>query len=625
VVSTTEEGFVPHIDPAVLAVAAQCRHYAMCKIDYLGTGLCPSGPEKGFVTYYPQGRMDLVRGLAEGRLRVTAALVDAAETCTLCGACDIQCHFVTGLRPAAVMRALKGYVREFLRAGGEAAAPVEDEALREMRAIVGRDWASNDPAVLWTYADDPFPLAGPRMPAYVVMPGSAGETAALVRLAARRRLPYVVRGSGASVFGLVFTEGIVLDMGRMRRIDFDLPNWAAAVEPGVTSFELQREAVRRGVRVNAAEPAATVCGNIICTGTFSTWANIYGTTADNFVDLEFVGPDGGLFRLNERRPPDLSPGRPGAAPPGVCVKAFVKLHPMIGDEDGLLVPFEGLDAAVRFAGELGRRRIGSAVAVLGAHYVATFLAPDGGLARRLKAALPEVLGLSHVVLVIADPYGREAVRKMAPAVIDGPLFRALVLGLPRLFEPRWLDLAATWEGGGRPYELLCRPEARPVVEAALGSSADTIASAVPEPLRPLYREIYARPEMTDIVWLNMFRIISARMARHKHVLAFLVYLPQDRLDVVRDVVAGFAAIADRNGLDHDFGFLTPLDLGKRAILEYDYYLDHADPSERDKAAAAMPALDAWLGDLTARVPGFVSMKDVFGRGFARKDGFLYRV
>ena len=42
---------MPTIDAEARAMAAQCRHYAMCKIDYLRTGLCPSGPEKHFVTY----------------------------------------------------------------------------------------------------------------------------------------------------------------------------------------------------------------------------------------------------------------------------------------------------------------------------------------------------------------------------------------------------------------------------------------------------------------------------------------------------------------------------------------------------------------------------------------------
>jgi len=617
---------MPRIDPDAQATAAQCRHYAMCKIDYLATGLCPSGPEKHFVTYYPQGRMDLYRGLAEGRIPVTEALLASADTCTMCGACDAQCHFVTGMRPTSVMGALKGYVEEFRRERGEAVRPVEDAALRKLRKIVGRDWASNDPAVLWTYADDPFPLAGPQPPRYVVLPGTTEEVAAVVRLANALNLPFAIRGNGGSVFGFVFTTGIVLDMNRMRRIEFDLENWSAAVEPGVTSFELQQEACRRGLRINAAEPAATVCGNLVCTGTFSTWSNVYGTAADNFVDMEFVGRDGRVFRLNDKRSPNHFAFAHRVEPsPGICTTAFVKLHPMTEDEEGLLVPFEALDEAVRFARELGQRRIGLAVAVLGAHYIAAFLSPDETLARKLKAALPEALGVNYMVFMIGDKYARDAVRKMSPSVIDAGLLRLLMLGLPRLLEPRWLDLAREYEGRGRPYELLCRPEMRPLIEAALQPSPETIAAAVPEGLRRLYRDLYARPEVTDMVWLNMNRIVSARMSRHKHMFAFLVYVPPDKPAVVREILDGFAQVANAHGIEHDFGFLTPMDSGKRAILEYDYYIDHTAPAEREKIARAMPELDPWLDRLAARVPGVLSLKYVFSQGCSRKENFLYRV
>lgn len=617
---------MPRIDADVLATAAQCRHYAMCKIDYLGNGLCASGPERGFVTFYPQGRMDLYRGLAEGRIPVTEALLESADTCTLCGICDPQCHFVTGMRPTAVMRALKDYVAEYRREGGEVLRPVADEALRKLREIVGPEWASNDPAVLWTYADDPFPLAGPQMPRSVVLPGSRDEVAAVVRLANALGLPFAIRGNGGSVFGFVFTDGIILDMNRMRQIDCDTDNWTAAVEAGVTSFELQREARRRGLRVNAAEPAATVCGNLVCTGTFSTWSNVYGTAADNFVDMEFVGRDGRVFRLNDKRGPNHFAFELGVLPsPGICTRAFVKLHPATDDEEGLLVPFEGLDEAVRFARELGRRRIGLAVAVLGAHYVAGFLSPDEGLARRLKTALPEALGVSYMVFAVADRYARDAIRTMAPAIIDSSLLRLLMLGLPRLLEPRWLDLVREYAGSARPYELLCRPDMRPLVEAVLQPSPETVSESVPESLRPFYRELYARPEMTDMVWLNMHRIVSARMSRRKHMFAFLVYVPPDRLDVLHEILDGFARVAGAHGIDHDFGFLTPMDLGKRAILEYDYYIDHADPAERAKIGRAMPELDPWLDALAARVPGVLSLKYVFSQGCSRKENFLYRV
>jgi hypothetical protein len=617
---------MPQIDQDVRATAAQCRHYAMCKIDYLATGLCPSGPEKHFVAYYPQGRMDITRALADGLIPVTEALLDIADTCTLCGICDPQCHFVTGIQPTAVMRALKDYVEEYRREKGEVVRAAEDETLRKLREIVGQDWATNDPAILWTYADDPFPLAGPQLPRYVVLPGSREDVAAVVRLANQLGLPYAVRGNGGSVFGFVFTDGIVLDMNRMRKIEFDLENWSAAVEAGVTSFELQQEACRRGLRINAAEPAATVCGNLVCTGTFSTWSNVYGTAADNFIDMEFVDREGRFFHLNDKRAPNHFAFETRVMPsPGICTKAFVKLHPMTDDEEGLLVPFAGFDEAVRFARELGQRRIGLALAVLGAHYVGTFLSPDEKLASKLKAALPDALGINYVVFTIADRYGRDAIRKMAPAVIDSSLLRLLMLGLPRLVEPRWLDLVREYEGRTRPFELLCRPDMRPIVEAVLQPSPETICESVPESLRPFYRELYARPEMTDMVWLNMHRIVSARMSRRKHMFAFLVYLPPDKLDVVHEILDGFARVAGAHAIDHDFGFLTPMDFGKRAILEYDYYIDHTDPAEREKIARALLELDHWLDGLAARVPGVLSLKYVFSQGCSRKENFLYRV
>ncbi|MFO7802764.1 MAG: FAD-dependent oxidoreductase [Desulfovermiculus sp.] len=185
--------------------------------------------------------------------------------------------------------------------------PVQAEAdpdLKALQAVLGSRWVTNDPAVLLTYANDPYPLAGMRMPRFVAMPGTKKEVADLVRVALDRDIPYVVRGNGGSVFGFVFSQGLVIDMNRMKGVRIDLENWTAVVEPGVTAFELQQEAFRHGLRANTAEPAATVCGNIVCTGLFSTWANVYGVNADHFVDMEFVDSTGDFFRLNQSAAPN---------------------------------------------------------------------------------------------------------------------------------------------------------------------------------------------------------------------------------------------------------------------------------------------------------------------------------
>ncbi len=615
----------PANDEIVRQTAAQCRHYAMCKIDYLGTGLCPSGPEKRFVAYYPQGRMDLYRALADGLIPMTAALVDAADTCTLCGICDLQCHFVTGMRPMTVMQALKDRVRAHLDAHEPVLTPAADAVLERLRAIAGPDWATNDPAILFTYADDPFPLAGIRMPRYVVLPGSADEVAAIVSLANRLDMPFAIRGNGGSVFGFVFTDGIVLDMSRMRRIEFDLENWCASVEPGVTSFELQQEAFRRGFRVNAAEPAATVCGNIVCTGTFSPWSNVYGTAADGFIDMEFVGRNGEVFHLNDKRAPNVYAFEHAMIPsPGVCTKAVVKLHPVTADEEGVLVPFAGFGEAVAFARELSQRRIALALAVLGGQYISTFMSPSQSLSDAIKRVVPDVLGIKYLVLAVVDAHGRSAIAKMAGSVIDGALFRTLMLGLPGLADSELVEIVRAYEGNSPPYEFLCRPEMRPVVEAVLRPSPETIAASVDEDLRDFYMRLYARPEMTDLVWLNMFRIVSARMSRRKHMFAFLIYVPLDRLEIIEHIITELGRIAGAHQLDHDYGFLTPMDFGKRAILEYDYYIDHTDPVEKQKIADAMVTIGPWLDGLAATTKGVTFLMYVFSQGCSRKENFLYR-
>ena len=84
--------------------------------------------------------------------------------------------------------------------------------------------------------------------------------------------------------------------------------------------------------------------------------------------------------------------------------------------------------------------------------------------------------------------------------------------------------------------------------------------------------------MTDLVWLNMFRILSSRMGREKQFSVNIVYLPLEP-ELIREMSEGFKRIAERHGLEERSGFITPIDDGKRCILEYDYFFDQTDPEE----------------------------------------------
>ena len=606
-------------------ISSQCRHYAMCKIDFLGTGLCPSGPKKHYVSYYPQGRMDICSALSRDLIPLTPALVDIADTCTLCGICDRQCHFVTGMRPTTAMTALKNHVAAWLKEGRKIEIIEEDAVLKRLRDIVGEEWATNDPAILVAYSNDPFPLKEMKMPGYLVLPASRDEVVAVVKLANEFNLPYVVRGNGGSVFGLVFSEGIVMDMARMRSIVIDRENWVAIIGPGVTAFEAQKEAYKHGFRINTAEPAATVCGNIVCTGIFSTWSNAYGVAADNLINAEFVGKQGDVFNLADKDAPNLFAFRNEMLPPppAICTSACVRMYPTTDDEEGLIVPFAHFDDAVLFARELGKRRIGLAVAVLGDHYLSTFMSPSADLADKIKTSLTRDLGIGAVVFMVGDAYARDAVNKMTDTTIDSRLFRMLMLGLPNLAENEWMELLRNFEGDKYPYEILCREEMYPLIEAVLSPSPETLAVAVPEDLRDFYVQLYSRPEMTDLVWLNMFRIISSRMARHKHVIAFILYVPLEPIGLISDINAMFKEVGDKFEIENAYGFLTPMDFGKRGVLEYDYYIDQTSRADAEKIGKAMAELGPMLERLSAETKGIKTMQYILSQGCARKEHFLY--
>ena len=132
-----------------VAIAKKGTHCGMCRFDFLGSGVCPAGRKKGFVAYWPQGRMEIVKQLDSGRVKPTEKLKDIVDSCNLCGFCDKQCNFITQLRPEKVAKALKEYVENLDES--EFQSVPEDDILRGLREIVGEEWATNDPIIIASY------------------------------------------------------------------------------------------------------------------------------------------------------------------------------------------------------------------------------------------------------------------------------------------------------------------------------------------------------------------------------------------------------------------------------------------------------------------------------------------
>src|SRR6201999_2738527 len=104
-------------------------------------------------------------------------------------------------------------------------------------SIAGADWVYTAEHQLRTYESDGL-LQYHASPAAAVLPGSAGEVQAVVRLCAREGIPWVARGAGSGLSGgaLPVKDGVLIVLSRMKRIiEIDLDNGRVCVEPGVTN------------------------------------------------------------------------------------------------------------------------------------------------------------------------------------------------------------------------------------------------------------------------------------------------------------------------------------------------------------------------------------------------------
>jgi len=607
----------------ILKTAKNCRHYAMCKIDFLGSGVCSSGLKKHFVSFYPQGRMILYEALAENKISVTEKCVEIADSCDLCGKCDYQCYFVNEMRPTKVMEALKNHVENFINNGGKIKPAKDDSILAEIRKIVGNEWATNDEGITVTYSHDLSAISEPKMPDYVVMPNTKEEIASLAKLFKYHNIPYTMRGNGQNLLGFAVNEGAIMDLNRMKTIEFDEKNWMVKVGPGVAAFDLQKQAQKRGYRINAAEPAALVCANIMCSGIMSTFSTTYGINADNFVDAEFVNHDGSFFNLNDISSPNLYSYKnlEHKNSPGICVSANIRLHPVTEDERGILVPFETLNNALDFIKDCSVRHIGLALGIVGVEYISTFLSPTKKMASDIKNIFTEKLNIPWLVVVIGDKFAIRSIGEMGFPYFDERLFKALYLGLPSLKNAQWLELAKELSDD-EPYSYLKLKSFAEIFETALAPSAKLYSQEVDKELSPFFEKLFSRPEMTDILWLNTYRIMSTRLGRKKPFLPALLYLPIDK-KLINEFCDKFRLIAEKHHIDNDFGFITPIDNGKRCIFEYDFFYDYNNPDEIRRIRQVGMEANMLIDEYSVKTGVVKGHPYVLYQGFCRKENLLY--
>src|SRR5512136_782672 len=616
------------MDEAV-EIAKKGTHCGLCKIDFLGTGVCSAGKKHGFVAYWPEGRMELARALAENEVQPSVALLDVVNSCNLCGVCDRQCYFITQRRPTQAQQALQNYLKTL---PADALKPTpEDDIVKGLRAIVGDSWATNDPVIIASYQRSIIKQKF-QGKYYIVMPKTTEEIVAIVNFANTHKIPYLPRGNG-TFFGVALQtllaepatieQGIIIDLWRMKDIEIDPESITATIGPGVTSFELQKAAHTHKLRANVAEAESCVCANAQNLGIITTWSNTYGWGTDNFIDAEYIDSTGTIQHLSDKDIPNPYASEQGLLslsliPSVIITKLTLKLHEILDDEQAIFVPFTTLPEALDFAHELAKRNIGISLAVLSRKYLTEFISPTHEIAEDFNFIAEKYLKLNYVVDVICDSYSKKIIEELAPVSFGRNMIKSLLLCSLKLVSMKDSSLLKMISEEEDPLQAVFGGPMRKHFEKGLASSPQELAKVFDEDLRDFFEKLYSKPELTDPVWLHSFRILPCRMER-KHMWMYRGgYMPGDKKTILK-VVDALEKPAQMYHIDGEFGFLSYLERGKLAHLEYDYYYDHTDPEVRKRLNKAI--VESWRRQFA--IKGVTPLEFICSKGLHRKEHILY--
>ncbi len=190
---------------------------------------------------------------------------------------------------------------------------MREQVIDELRRIAGEASVLHDPVQLLTYECDALPHLR-ETPAVVVLPRTAAEVQAVVRLCSREGIPFVARGHGTGLSGgaLPVPGGVVISLARLNRVlDVDIPNRRVTVEPGVTNLEITRQVAPHGYYYAPDPSSQQVCsiGGNVAENSGGAHCLKYGFTVHHVLEVDAVMPDGELVRIGSTLPdgpgPDL--------------------------------------------------------------------------------------------------------------------------------------------------------------------------------------------------------------------------------------------------------------------------------------------------------------------------------
>jgi glycolate oxidase len=164
-------------------------------------------------------------------------------------------------------------------------------------------------------------------PGCVVLPSTADEVQAIVRLCHAYKIPFVARGHGTGLSGgaLPVANGVVIGLSRLNRvIDVDIPNQRVTVEPGVINLDVTRLVAPHGYYYAPDPSSQSICsiGGNVAENSGGAHCLKYGFTVHHVLGVEAVLANGDMVHL----------GGPALDAPGLDL-----LSALVGSEGTLAV------------------------------------------------------------------------------------------------------------------------------------------------------------------------------------------------------------------------------------------------------------------------------------------------
>jgi glycolate oxidase len=191
-----------------------------------------------------------------------------------------------------------------IKGAGRARTSASDESvLARLREIVGAEHVIVDALKVEPYAQDAVKEKFP--PEAVLLPRTAEEIAAILRLANAARFPVTARGGGVGYSGgaVPIEGGVVIGTDRMNRIrEVNADDLYVVTEPGVTTYALQQAVEAQGL-FYPPDPASykdSFIGGNIAENAGGMRSAKYGVTKHYVMGLEVVTPTGEIIKTGGR-------------------------------------------------------------------------------------------------------------------------------------------------------------------------------------------------------------------------------------------------------------------------------------------------------------------------------------